>query len=244
MIWHVWDLHNDTADTCSVTDNLDRRVDIMRKTTLFDGRHPATGIDPPIREWDLLKDELANRIVDSGPASDTERLEDACWEILSPVLLQPANAESRLAALQERPYSCWVYKTSDASPQLVDLHFDNAYQPESPFKTRRTDLIESLHRLLTDVQVANPAASQITCGSWLNQFAPFQSIFPQSWAESFVPVYDYWGTYGWWGQYMTSSGGYHEHNGDSFRANRQHPYIAGSAGCGLDEAMAHLRTLL
>ena len=30
-IWHVWDLHRDKEDQASIQENLDRRVDIMRK---------------------------------------------------------------------------------------------------------------------------------------------------------------------------------------------------------------------
>lgn len=74
MIWHVWDLHHDSDDQASLHDNLDRRIDIMRKTTLFDDRHPAMGLNPPIPEWDDLKTELADRIARVGPSDETAGL--------------------------------------------------------------------------------------------------------------------------------------------------------------------------
>ena len=51
MIWHAWDLsRRDTP--VPIAEALDKNVDIMRKTTLFDGRHPADGLEPPVPEWD------------------------------------------------------------------------------------------------------------------------------------------------------------------------------------------------
>ena len=242
MIWHVWDLHHDSGDRSPVADNLDKRVDIMRKTILFDGRHPATGLNPPIHQWDELKAELAKRIAAVGPAQDAETLEDACWELLWP-FVEPTleEAPKKLQDIQEQPYSCWSYQLHDKAPERVSLHFSNAYQPESPFKSRRGDLISSLRQLLLHVRAAYPDVNRVQCGSWLNQFEPFLAVFPSSWAESFEPVYDYWATYGWWGQYMTSAGGYHQRNGNLFRARRVHPYTAGNSECGLDEAMDRLQ---
>jgi len=62
MIFYVWHLHR-VAGQAPVRSLLDTCVDIMRKTTLFDGRHPSPeglpdGLDPPIPEWDELKGQL------------------------------------------------------------------------------------------------------------------------------------------------------------------------------------------
>lgn len=244
MVWHVWDLHHDSDDTASVQENLDRRVDIMRKTTLYDGRHPALGLDPPIREWDDLRAELDSKITSVGPSDSSQDLEDGCWELLWPLVESTIQkAPVQLEAVRVRPYSCWNYELSEKRPQRVGLHFANAYQPESPFRDRRADLIDSLRALLECVRNSHPDVDRVVCGSWLNQFAPFQALFPPPWTASFVPVYDYWGTYGWWGQYMRHDGGFHQHNGNLLRLHRHHPYSSGDSECEIQEAIDHLRHL-
>ena len=55
MIWNVWHLANRTDPPVDVTVALDRRIDICRKTTVYDGRHPAVGLDPPNEAWSELR---------------------------------------------------------------------------------------------------------------------------------------------------------------------------------------------
>lgn len=244
MIWHVWALHHDSDNRASVQENLDKRVDIMRKTVLFDGRHPAVGLNPPIPEWDELKTELASRITRVGRSEETQDLEDRCWELLWP-LIEPTmhRAPKQLEDVKVRPYRCWSYDLKEKWPWRVGLHFANAYQPQSPFRHGRGDLLDSLRRLLEDVRSSHPEVKRVICVSWLNQFEPFQALFPPSWKASFVPIYDSWATYGWWGQYMTHEGGFHQRNGHLFRLHRHHPYTSGDSQCGIDEALDHLQSL-
>lgn len=246
MIWHVWDLHRDPGDRASIQDNLDRRVDIMRKTRLFDGRHPAVGLDPPIHAWDELKDALAALIVQAEAAQTSAALEDAGWDLLWP-FIEPAleDYRSRLAKVKARPYKCWEPEVLAGPPKRLNLHFANAYQPLSPFGPAcRHDLISTLKRLVTDVLNEHPDIEVVICSSWLNQFEPFQTLFPQSWTQSFTPVYDFWPTYGWWGQYMTHEGRFHRRNGQRFRDLGRHPFTGGDSSCGVQELLVHLDGLL
>ena len=245
MIWHVWDLHRDKEDQASIQENLDRRVDIMRKTTLFDGRHPAVGLDPPIPEWDDLKDELATLITSAESCPTSDDLEDECWNLLRS-FIEPALGEYRgkLEKVKARPYKCWDPKVIHEPPKRINLHFANAYQPLSPFGSRREDLIAALKRLLEDVLGEHPDAEVVICSSWLNQFRPFQALFPESWIQSFEPVYAFWPTYGWWGQYMTHEGRFHRVNGQRFRELRRHPFTGGDSSCGVQELLDHLDKLL
>ncbi|NKB68312.1 MAG: hypothetical protein GKR89_14720 [Candidatus Latescibacteria bacterium] len=244
MVWHVWDLYHDPADGASIQENLDRRVDIMRKTALFDGRHPAGGLNPPIAEWDRLKEELAVLIQGVGAGEETGALEEDCWALLWP-FVEPTLDQTRdkLTVSQERPYRCWSYEWNQQPSRSIGLHFSNAFQSDSPFGQRRDELIDDLRRLLEDAGRKHPQVERVTCGSWLNQFAPFNALFPASWEESFVPVYDYWATYGWWGQYMTHQGRFHRRNGNLFRRHRRHPFVAGVSSCSWKAALAHVQAL-
>jgi hypothetical protein len=239
--WHVWDLHRDKHDRFSIQQNLDRRVDILRKTTLFDGRHPALGLDPPIHAWNDLKDELAALITLAGSAQVSDDLEDECWDLLRPSI-EPALEEyrERLDKVKARPYKCWESEVIHDAPKRINLHFANAYQPRSPFSHCRDDLIDTLKRMLDDALREHQDVEVVVCSSWLNEFRPFQMLFPESWTKSFEPVYDYWPTYGWWGQYMTHEGRFHRDNGRRFREMRRHPLTAGEASCGVQELLDHL----
>ena len=166
MIWYVWELTR-RADPLPVEEALVNRVDIMRKTTLFDGRHPAMDLDPPIPEWEALKAQLEAEILSHGDRSRLDDLERACWEILSPYIV-PTLEEmtSKHAELKDQPYRCWTYNIRETKPHSLNIHFANAYQPESPFRDRRSDLIQSLLRMVADARSENPELSEIECGSW------------------------------------------------------------------------------
>lgn len=232
----------------SVSEALDTRVDILRKTTVYDGRHPALKMDPPNVGWEDLKNRLEIKIRAHADAVDSRGLEEECWEILEP-LISPILHDSSLKSQQfsKGPYACWRYTFAAEyypNPQVancIDLHFANAYCPESPFSmSHRSHLLESLLQLLLDAKQANPVARQVVCGSWLNQLSPFLSCFPPAWAQSFTPFTTFYGTAGWWGQYMDHRGAFHLKNASAFRRLGSHPHVAGSCYCDLEEAIHHV----
>jgi len=235
MIWHVWNLSR-CENRVPIVEALDRNVDIMRETPLYDGRHPAEGLDPPIPEWDALKAELASRIAAHGHA-DTEPLEEACWALLEPYIIPNLKVPDN----RGRPYGCWEYDVPSNKIHTIDLHFRNAYRPDSPFGEHWEDLIATLQRLIEDAVVAHPAIKTIQCDSWLNQFEPFAALFPPLWRTSFVPVFDYPWSNGWWGQYMDERGAFHEKRAQQFRRTGAHPYSAGLCECAIEDVVKYLR---
>lgn len=235
MIWHVWGLSR-REHPVPIQEALDRNVDIMRKTRLYDGRRVAEGLDPPVPEWDLLKAELASRIA-AHDSSDTEPLEDACWALLDPYIDRDRKAPDHKA----RPYKCWEYDIPSDKSHAIDLHFGNAYRPDSPFRMHRHDLIATLRRLVEDAVAARPDLTTIQCDSWLSQYGPFAALFPPAWHASFVPVFNYLDTHGWWGQYVDRRGGFHEKRAQEFRSTGTHPYSAGICECGIGEVLEYLR---
>lgn len=235
MIWYVWHL-SIRSNSVPTDEALDRHVDIMRKTTLFDGRHPAEGLKPSVPEWNALKTELALRI---GTYTDlhTELLEDTCWALLEPYITPTFDRVVETRQL----YGCWSYEIPDNKPHTIDIHFANGYRPESPFKEHWSDLVATRLQLIEDARVDHPAVTTIQCDSWLNQFEPFAALFPPSWRASFVPVFDYLATNGWWGQYKDERGAFHEKRAKQFRSTGAHPYSVGLCECDIEEVVKHLR---
>jgi len=134
MIWHVWELANRPSPV-QVSVSLEKNVDIMRETCLFDGRNPADGLDPPVPEWDELKAVLASHL--ETHQGDTGPLEETCWAILEPYIFPTLKIPDN----RGRTYGCWEHDLPDDDPNCIDLHFRNAYRPESPFRDHRHDLI-------------------------------------------------------------------------------------------------------
>ena len=234
MIWHVWDLSR-REHPVPIEEALDRNVDIMRKTTLYDGRRVAEGLDPPVPEWDLLKAELAPLIA-AHDGSDTEALEGAGWALIEPYI----DRDRKVSDHGARPYKCWEYDIPDSKPHAIDLHFGNAYRPDSPFRMHKRELIVTLRRLIEDAVAERPNLRTIQCDSWLNQYGPFAALFPPTWHVSFVPVFEWLDTHGWWGQYVSSRGGFHEKRAQEFRSTGAHPYSAGICQCGIEEVADYL----
>ncbi len=190
------------------------------------------------RHWEL-KQELAAQIMSHGDSVHTEELENTCWQLLLPYLARWLEQVPSTTY----PFGCWNQNVDDNRPSHLNIHFLNAFQPDPPFTDYRRDVISSLLTMLEHGVKENPQATHIWCDSWLNQFEPFNALFPPAWAESFAPTY-YFATYGWWGQYMDHRGAFHNARAEKLRHTGQHPYAAGQAECNLTEAIEHLSALV
>lgn len=234
MIWYVWQLHRSLGQPIGVL--LDERVDIVRKTTLFDGARAADA-------WQQLKRDLSSRIALTKSESDSKTLERDGWEYLRPYIDEARPDPAVAVVVPSRPFQCWRYERYRARQATIAIHFANAYLPESPFRDRRRDLVATLRALLREVAEDCPDVKWVHCGSWLNRYSPFLGLFPQSWSESFTAVNAYWNTQGWWGQYVTHRGTFHRANAERLRREGRHPYECGNAWCSVVEAIAHVEAL-
>ena len=154
MVWCARALVFHRDPPVPMAEALDKRTDILRKTSHYDGRHPAFGLDPPNEAWEGLKAQLADKINAHADAADTTDLEAECWAILQPLVepgLRQAYADSQ--PFGRGPYGCWHYDTRESAPDTVNLHVSNAYQPESPFAANnRPRLVQTLLQLLHALQ--------------------------------------------------------------------------------------------
>jgi len=252
MIWYVWKLAFHREPPTPISEALDQRVDILRKTMLYDGRHPALGLNPPNEKWDNLKSDLEATFYSHATATNTDALEGKCWEILAPLILPNLREKfQNIRQVIESPYSCWRYSflsKHGLKPELInciDIHFYNAFSPESPFKPPQLHQVtQDLLRVLEDAKKAHTTAKKVVCGSWLNQLPPFLKFFPSTWTESFEAWEFSSGTAGHWGQYMDRRGAFHRHNASKFRDLGKHPYTFGICHCDIDNAIHYVREQL
>jgi hypothetical protein len=242
MVWYARELVDHREPGVSVHEALDKRVDILRKTTLYDGRHPAMGLDPPNAEWEKLKGHLASILGSRSEDEDTSALEDSClssiWPLVKPKL---RDAYVRSREFTAGPFGCWRFAYKDEPDPAIDLHFANAFSPESPFTPENRSLVvDSLRDLLDQACRQHPEARSVQCGSWLNRFPPFLTLFPPRWAKTFSEWEYSSGTAGHWGQYMDRRGAFHQRNGEALRRTGCHPYACGPCHCSMREAREHL----
>lgn len=149
MVWYVKHLVSREEHRISLSEAFDMRVDILRHTMLYDGRQPASVLDPPNAEWENLKSQLGERIVN---IADPDELETECWELLEPLVAPILGTRyKRSQDYTDGPFQCWRFyflPKHHFLPNLtdcVDIHFANACQPESPFAPHlRERLVASL----------------------------------------------------------------------------------------------------
>lgn len=211
------------------------RVDIYRRTHLWRvGRHPADGQTDPA--WDELVAELQALFDRHSADATTHALEEAAYALLRPTmekrLAGERNGDLWEGAGQIIPPTPYGSFSRDYGDDRVHIHFTNMVQPRSPFWDM-PGLARSLLKLLDDAERERPELELIQCGSWINNFLPFRSLFPPEWdanARVSGPAY----TYGWWGQFMTHTGDFHYANGQRFRATGEFPFTC--IVCSADRA--------
>ena len=107
MVWYARQLIYHRVPAGSLDEALDTRVDILRKTRLYDGRRPAMGLDPPNAEWEQLKERLASELKTHSEDEDTRMLEDGCLSIVWP-LVEPRSANRPLTPSRTGSCRCPV----------------------------------------------------------------------------------------------------------------------------------------
>ena len=221
------------------------RVDIYRRTHLWDGkRHPASGHADPA--WDALVEQLEALFHRHRADATTEPLEEAAYALLLPAMEQRLAGERKgnlwEGAGQVIPPTPYGSFSRDYGEDRVHLHFTNVEQPRSPFWDMPA-LARLLLKLLDDAERERPDLRLLQCGSWINNFPPFRSLFPPEWSENARvsgPAY----TYGWWGQFMTHTGDFHYPNAEQFRETGDFPLTCIVCSADRSHVRAHVEELL
>jgi hypothetical protein len=229
-----------------------RRTIIYRLTSLCPGRHdpahaPAGGRDLC---WEELLGQMQAVFARYNDSEDTAALEREGLELLWPVLEPGLELDVRSwplpfekGAPRERPFGFFTYYKSSESP-TIGLHLANPFAPRSPFADPQARAAE-LRGLLDEATDASrfagtrPAPVRVGCGSWLCSFPPFLQLFPPEFASSAEPE-PLHHSYGWWGQFINRSGGFHRRNAEYLRRTGDFPYGCVWCACEISELRAHL----
>lgn len=218
------------------------RTNLYRLSSLYDGKHhpaqPEPGWSDP--HWDEVLAGLRELYERQRAAPDTAAFEDEGLRRLWPLL------EARLARDVEqwpkpadRPFGFFTFAQNEKEAR-IHLHLFNPFVPQSPFSEPRARA-EELSRMLDAAVAGQPALASVHCGSWLNSFKPFLDFFPPEYAASAKPPGDLRYHYGWWGQFMDRTGGFHRRNGQHVRATGTFPFPCVGCQCSLKALRVHLK---
>ena len=236
-LWYVWRLARTGEEPFA--DMVNKRVNIYRNTSFYDGKHHPSG-DNVGPEWADLVDRLASLFIRHRDDPRATGFENAGLALLRPCL------EARLRVADEglsgdRPYECWSYDYTSSG--RLNIHVDNVYRPHSPLSEMFTPFAASLVRMLVDSRARRPDVTMVRCSSWMNSTPRFRSLFPTRWAESEAvnPRIGY--TMGHWGQFMDRRGDFHVGNGRRFRATGTLPFPCSACECEVSESLNRLTNL-
>lgn len=123
-------------------------------------------------------------------------------------------------------------------PDLVTLHFCNAFVPDSPFEHGK-ELRAGLREIVRLARTDRPDVARAQCATWLNHVERFTRLFPSEWdcSGTDCPLE---GHTGWWGQFTDRTGGLHQARAAAFRATWRFRYPNRHCRCSLDALEAHL----
>ena len=227
---------------------------VYRLTTLWDGinhpAHPSPGWYD--KRWESLLEQLKFIFTHHQQVEKTDTLEDEGLELLWPFLAPRIKQDSKLwpwipsvygtTVCEDCVFGFFLYGISESQPRKhkqLDLHMGNCFAPNSPFKDMQARANE-LEQLLENARTREPNLRSVCCGSWLNSFKPFQTLFPPEWCKNSSPASPIAYGYDLWGQMMSRSGGYHKRNGDYLRENGKFPYEAVKCKCTIESLLRHL----
>jgi hypothetical protein len=220
-------------------------TNIYRFTSLWDGQnHPANpAIGWQDDAWENLLDQLDNIHArypsgDAPPEMETESL-DVHWPFMEERLKIDVAAWPTPA---DKPFGFFHYRPGDSgwNEDRITLHLNNPFAPVSPFADSR-QRAQELANLLNHAKSVKPTLHTVSCASWLVSFAPFQALFPPSFAASASGPRPLAYHYGWWGQMMDRAGDFNHRNAGHLRNTGEFPYPCIYCAAPINETAAYLR---
>ena len=218
---------------------LQNHSDVYRKTSFYNLEDPSMTreLKP---DWYRCAAQLAS-IMDRSVHRKSSPLEaeDACFDLLAPYLNE--RIESGLPIvdyLQNTSFGCFFY---EAQASAINLHFINHVMPVSPFANIHERVLE-LTELLSHCNQIYPNLKTIKFGSWLNDYPPYQKLFPETWRDS--GERKKYNSFAWWGQFMNRQGDIHASNSAAFRETGNFPYRCTFHQCTIQDLQLHLGEMM
>ncbi|OGV56137.1 MAG: hypothetical protein A2X49_14620 [Lentisphaerae bacterium GWF2_52_8] len=240
-LWFVWDWLQKHPDE-SISSVLRNRVDIFRKTEYYDPVHmngdsPDFSIPGWLEIEDSLKEIWESRRNDPG----SDGFEEEAFLILRQQLdsYTRSSYEKSLVPPAMKCGSLTYNSPAADAPDVIAVHIANALQPASIFD----DPLYLPHclRELMEQSSAEFGVSKLHCGSWLNSHPRWLALFPQEWTDLRGPEdHSVQWHFGFWGQFITAKGTFHERNASKFRSSGEMPFPYRTADCSFDALQKHL----
>ncbi len=244
-LWFAWHwLRNHPEETFDRV--VRERIDLIRMTPYFDparmsGDHP----DFDIPAWLELEAELVALHADHAADADAGGFVEAGVARLAPVFEENQDAAfaAAVAAPDMKCGSITYHHPDPADPGCIAIHIANALRPRSPFDDPRY-LPECLLAAM-DRAAGEFGVSRLHCGTWLNSHPRWLALFPAEWQERLSPPDgDIRWHFGFWGQFVTARGAFHEKNADAFRSTGAMPFPFRTSQCSFAALRDHLQALL
>ncbi len=237
MLRHLWQLSK--KEGCSIADQFSNIGWLARLLTIDKrARDPVT--EAEVQHWVGIRNRLIE-ILDS--CENLEYLDESvsqCMSVVMPILEERFVEGYRF---EKRDFGCWWY-TIHEGETVVAVHLINAFMPDSPFK----DIVGFSGDMIKAIENARyryPQVKLVECGSWLNQIAQFQELWPESFKSNQIVLNETGGFGpGVWGQYMTADGGVNASRATHLLEKGKHPYVLTEARCDVNDVIEHLKNLI
>jgi len=221
---------------------LRNRVDIYRKTDANPGPAVPDSIDWSAPAWRTLEEGLAALYERSG--TDTDRFESAGLGFLKATLDARAPRDFADPTLLA-PYDCGSlrHEPKQERPGVVGFHIANALAPASLFDDPA--YLPACFIVLIDQVEFRLGGVALTTDTWLNDAPRWQALFPQEWAHNLSErATDVAWHYGFWGQFITARGTFHEEAGRYLRIQGRFRYYPRTSWAPLEVLRNHFREVL
>lgn len=183
-------------------------------------------------------EELGRMLRDAAPGRDHEAFCDNALAWLTPRFDRFDRGRDENPPPEPAWFGCFRAQAEDEG--AASLHIYNACAPESPFDDMPA-LFDDLRTCLAYLLTQHPDTKRIGCGSWINNLAPFQALFPAEYIDSLTPTDpDGKSGLGWWGQFLTRTGTLNEKRAAELRATGRFHYARLHGSCAVEPLQAHL----
>ncbi|MHB9108161.1 MAG: hypothetical protein ACYDCO_13985 [Armatimonadota bacterium] len=241
MLWFAWRRLREHPEEPFET-VLHERVDIYRKLDLNPG-----GVNPATMNWDdprwlALEAEARQAYLTHREDESSSAFEEEGLEIFRPQLdaRAPRDFACR-SGLEGYDYGSIRFDPPrEERPKRVFIHIANAIAPRSIFEDPAY-LPGCLREVMRRAE-ESCGAEELQTSTWLNSVPGWLALFPREWQEYLSPlIQDILWHYGFWGQFITARGTFHEKRARQFRETGSMPYLPRVSWCTFTALRAHLK---